>query len=76
MLRSLAASVKLLVTAWGASCALLLGPPARAAWTAGKAVAELLLPVWKVTTSICVTAPPKKVLSPGQQAGTLPYQSM
>ena len=37
MLRSLAASVKLL-----------LGPPARAAWAAGKAVAELLLPVWKV----------------------------
>ena len=49
---SLAASAKLLVAAWGSYlggvCGLLLGPPARAFWASGKALLELLLPIWQV----------------------------
>ena len=40
------------MAAWGSylgeACGLLLGPPARALWASGKALLELLLPIWQV----------------------------
>jgi hypothetical protein len=56
VIATVAGSGKLLVAAWGAylgdGCALLLGPPARAAWAAGRALLELLLPIWQVSTAL------------------------